>query len=180
MSSVTLNHQRDRHHLQDARTPTNIHHPQKRRDCRRTNDYHVRHEPAIHGQRSECAGPPTGGKCRKLHASHIRTNRPQLPHVHLVSSFRLPIHASIQPAQALDYLIKGPSIVKDAASVAWTFLQAPPPDGTLLLTWQAPRMGTNFASDGLVWGDSETVFDIPVKGFVRSLAPACATPTNSL
>ncbi|KAF2639970.1 DUF1750-domain-containing protein [Massarina eburnea CBS 473.64] len=88
-----------------------------------------------------------------------------LPHVHLISSYRFPTVASIQPTHALDYLLKGPAIVKDAAAVAWTFLQAPPVDGTVLLTWQAPRMGTHFASDGLIWGDAEAVFDIPVKGF---------------
>ncbi|KAF1963306.1 DUF1750-domain-containing protein [Byssothecium circinans] len=87
-----------------------------------------------------------------------------LPHVHLVSNYKFPTTPSIQPQHALDYLLKGPAIVRDAAPVVWTFHHNPPADGTILLTWQSPRMGTHYASDGLVWGDPESVYDIPVKG----------------
>ena len=60
--------------------------------------------------------------------------------------------------------------MRDAAPFAWTFYPNPPPDGTINLTWQPPRMGTHYASDGLIWGDPEAVYDIPVKGYVR---PPC-------
>ncbi|PVI00115.1 DUF1750-domain-containing protein [Periconia macrospinosa] len=88
-----------------------------------------------------------------------------LPHVHLISQYRFPTVASLQPPHALDYLLKGPSIVKDAAAVAWTYLPQPPGDGTVLLTWQAPRLQTLFASDGLVWGDPEVAFDMNIRGY---------------
>ncbi|KAF2661673.1 DUF1750-domain-containing protein [Lophiostoma macrostomum CBS 122681] len=88
-----------------------------------------------------------------------------LPHVHLVSSYRFPTLAALQPAQALEYLIKGPTIVKDTAAVAWTYFASPPPDGTVLLTWQPPRMGTHFASDGLVWADPEIAYDMNIRGY---------------
>ncbi|CAI6335179.1 unnamed protein product [Periconia digitata] len=88
-----------------------------------------------------------------------------LPHVHLISQYRFPTVASLQPQHALDYLLKGPSIVKDAAAVAWTYLPSPPADGTVLLTWQPQRLQTHFASDGLVWGDPEVAFDMNHRGY---------------
>ncbi|KAE8862536.1 hypothetical protein PTNB29_05098 [Pyrenophora teres f. teres] len=89
----------------------------------------------------------------------------QLPHVHLISSYRFPTQPGLQAPQALEYLIKSPQIVRDTSPVAWTFLSAPPPDGTVILTWQSPRMGNNFASDGMVWADAENVYDMNVRGY---------------
>ena len=91
----------------------------------------------------------------------------QLPHIHLVSSYRFPTLPSLQPQQALEYLVKAPEIVRNAAPVAWTFFAQPPPDGTALLVWQPPRMGTHFASDGLVWADAELSYEMNLGGFVR-------------
>ncbi|KAJ4303409.1 hypothetical protein N0V90_002302 [Kalmusia sp. IMI 367209] len=88
-----------------------------------------------------------------------------LPHIHLVSSYRFPTLPSLQPQQALEYLLKGPEIVRNAAPVAWTYFATPPPDGTALLMWQPPRMGTHFASDGLVWADAELSFEMNINGF---------------
>ncbi|KAF2687948.1 DUF1750-domain-containing protein [Lentithecium fluviatile CBS 122367] len=88
-----------------------------------------------------------------------------LPHVHLVSCYRFPTLPSLPPAHALEYLVKGPSIVKDAAAVAWTFFTTPPPDGSVLLTWQPPRLGTHFASDGLIWADAEVAYDMNIRGY---------------
>jgi hypothetical protein len=93
----------------------------------------------------------------------------QLPHVHLVSTYRFPTLQNLQPALALEYLVKGPSIVKDAAAVAWNYFASPPPDGTVLLTWQPPRLGTHFASDGLVWADAEIAYDMNIRGYVCQL-----------
>ncbi|KAJ6203197.1 hypothetical protein J3E72DRAFT_435764 [Bipolaris maydis] len=88
-----------------------------------------------------------------------------LAHVHLISSYRFPTLPGLQAAQALEYLIKGPQIVRDTSPVAWTFLAAPPPDGTVILTWQPPRMGNMFASDGMVWADAESAYDMNVRGY---------------
>ncbi|KAL5120926.1 hypothetical protein ACEQ8H_001114 [Pleosporales sp. CAS-2024a] len=88
-----------------------------------------------------------------------------LPHVHLISSYRFPTLPSLQPAEALEYLIKGPQIVRDTSPVAWTYLDSPPPDGSVLLAFQPPRMGTQLASDGMVWADAETTYDINVRGY---------------
>ncbi|KAK7187359.1 hypothetical protein DPSP01_002487 [Paraphaeosphaeria sporulosa] len=88
-----------------------------------------------------------------------------LPHIHLVSSYRFPTLPSLQPQQALDYLIKAPEITRNAAPVAWTFFAQPPPDGTALLMWQPPRMGTHFASDGLIWADAELSYEMNLNGF---------------
>ncbi|RMZ73682.1 SWI SNF and RSC complexes subunit ssr4 [Pyrenophora seminiperda CCB06] len=75
-------------------------------------------------------------------------------------SHSLTHHLGLQAPQALEYLIKGPQIVRDTQPVAWTFLSSPPPDGTVMLTWQPPRMGNMFASDGMVWADAESAFDM--------------------
>ncbi|KAF2259453.1 DUF1750-domain-containing protein [Lojkania enalia] len=88
-----------------------------------------------------------------------------LPHVHLVSTYRFPTLPSLQPAHALEHLIKGPTIVKDTSSVAWTYFAIPPPDGTVLLTWQPPRLGNQFASDGLVWADAEMDYHMEIRGY---------------
>jgi hypothetical protein len=88
-----------------------------------------------------------------------------LAHVHLVSSYRFPVLPQLRPEQAVEYLIKGPQIVRDTSPVIWTYFTAPPQDGTVILTWQPPRMGTHFASDGMVWADPEQAFDMPVRGY---------------
>ncbi|KAF9695008.1 hypothetical protein EKO04_006775 [Ascochyta lentis] len=88
-----------------------------------------------------------------------------LAHVHLVSSYRFPVLPQLRPEQAVEYLIKGPQIVRDTSPVAWTYFATPPQDGTVVLTWQPPRMGTHFASDGMVWADPESAFDMPVRGY---------------
>ncbi|KAF1945696.1 DUF1750-domain-containing protein [Clathrospora elynae] len=88
-----------------------------------------------------------------------------LAHVHLISSYRFPTLPVLQAQQALEYLIKGPQIVRDTSPVAWTYLASPPQDGTVILTWQPPRMQTHFASDGMVWADAETAYDMNVRGY---------------
>ncbi|KAF2272134.1 DUF1750-domain-containing protein [Westerdykella ornata] len=88
-----------------------------------------------------------------------------LRHVHLISSFQFPKVAALLPAQALEHLLRAPTIVKSAQPVAWTYLSTPPPDGSMFLAWQSPRMGTNFASDGLVWADAEMSFEVSVRGY---------------
>jgi len=57
--------------------------------------------------------------------------------------------------------------VRDTSPVAWTYFATPPQDGTVLLTWQSPRMNTQFASDGMVWADAESAFDMNIRGYVR-------------
>jgi Fungal domain of unknown function (DUF1750) len=93
--------------------------------------------------------------------------------VHLVSSYRFPVLPQLRPEQAVEYLIKGPQIVRDTSPVAWSYFVTPPQDGTVILTWQPPRMGTHFASDGMVWADPESAFDMPVRGYV------CAHPAHA-
>ncbi|KAF1973381.1 DUF1750-domain-containing protein [Bimuria novae-zelandiae CBS 107.79] len=88
-----------------------------------------------------------------------------LQHIHLVSSYRFPTLPSIQPQQALEYLLRAPEIVRNASPVAWTFFTHPPADGTALLVWQPPRMGTHFASDGLIWADAEVSYEMNLSGF---------------
>jgi hypothetical protein len=88
-----------------------------------------------------------------------------LPHVHLVSSYKFPVIANLQPAQALEYLLNSPKIVNDAAPVAWTYFNAPPADGTVILTWQPPMLQTRLASDGLVWADPEVQYHADVRGY---------------
>jgi hypothetical protein len=60
--------------------------------------------------------------------------------------------------------------VRDTSPVAWTYFTNPPADGTVVLTWQPPRMQTHFASDGMVWADAETAYDMNVRGYVCNFA----------
>ena len=57
--------------------------------------------------------------------------------------------------------------------MAWTFFNTPPPDGTVILTVQPARMQTHFASDGMVWADSESLYDMNVRGYVGISNPTC-------
>jgi hypothetical protein len=137
--------------------------------------HHVRRQPALQRRRPECAGPQPSRECpalvgRVANAPDVwsRLLTAQLAHVHLVSSYRFPTLPSLRPEQAVEYLIKGPQIVRDTSPVAWTYFAAPPQDGSLILTWQPPRLGTHMASDGMVWADAETAYDMNTRGYVRS------------
>ncbi|KZF24401.1 DUF1750-domain-containing protein [Xylona heveae TC161] len=87
-----------------------------------------------------------------------------LPHVHLVSSYRYPILASLSVETVVDYLLQAPKVVKDVAPMNWTFLDGPS-DGSVLLVWQPFKLGTHFASDGYVWADAEQAFTSDVRGY---------------
>lgn len=100
--------------------------------------------------------------------------------MHLISSYRFPTTPSLLPAQALEYLLKGPQIVRDAAAVAWTYLPSPPADGTVMMTWQPPRLQNHFASDGMVWADPEAAYDINIRGYVCAAYTSDAPATNVL
>lgn len=75
--------------------------------------------------------------------------------------------AQYSPENALDHLLQAPSIVKNQAPMAWQYLQPPPRDGTVFLTWQPPKRGLIFPTDGYIWGDPESSFQVDVRGFVR-------------
>ncbi|KAF2083675.1 DUF1750-domain-containing protein, partial [Saccharata proteae CBS 121410] len=93
-----------------------------------------------------------------------------LPHLHLISSYRIPMQATLQVENALDYLMQAPKIVKEFASVYWHYFSTPPQDGTVFLTWQPQaQRGSNFASDGYVWGDRETAYTLEVRGYTLEI-----------
>lgn len=67
----------------------------------------------------------------------------------------------------MGYLTEAPKIMHDLQPVVWQFIDAPA-DGTVLLVWQPLEyVGTNFASDGYVWGDAENAFTSEHNGYVR-------------
>lgn len=75
--------------------------------------------------------------------------------------------ANLTMEAAVEYLLSAPKIVRELQPMHWMFLDAPP-DGTLMLTWQPlNHLGTNFASDGYVWGDAEQVYTTEARGYVR-------------
>ncbi|EEP76213.1 predicted protein [Uncinocarpus reesii 1704] len=66
---------------------------------------------------------------------------------------------------AVDYLLSAPKVVRELQPMHWMFLDAPP-DGTVMLAWQPlNHLGTNFASDGYVWGDAEQVYTTEARGY---------------
>lgn len=82
----------------------------------------------------------------------------QQNHIHLISSHRFPLIASLSIEQALSYLVDAPQIVKQVAPMAWTYVQAPQ-DGTVWLEWLSPsRVDNRFPSDGYVWADPEQTY----------------------
>jgi hypothetical protein len=49
--------------------------------------------------------------------------------------------------------------------VAWLYMQNPPQDGQVFLTWQSPNV-KGFASDGYIWADPEAQFHHTISGYV--------------
>lgn len=66
-----------------------------------------------------------------------------------------------------EWLISAPKIASSSAPFYWTYLERPQ-DGLILLTWQPEaQLGPQFASDGYVWAGAETVYVLPIEGYVR-------------
>ena len=96
----------------------------------------------------------------------IATNGLKLPHLHLVSKHRYPIVSNLSLETIVGYLMEAPKIIRDLQPVQWQFLD-PPTDGRLMLVWQPLEyLGTNFASDGYIWGDAEHSFQSEHRGYV--------------
>lgn len=94
----------------------------------------------------------------------------QLPHVHLVSTHRYPHYGVLQLNVIVELLMQAPHVMRDVAPVNWQFLDAPP-DGSIMLIWQPPPLGTMSASDGLVYASQEQAFSSEVQGYVRTPKP---------
>ena len=91
-----------------------------------------------------------------------RSNTQQLPHIHLLSTYRFPhIPATLHPEKVAEWLLSAPKITRDQAPFYWTYLDRPA-DGTIFLVWQSMSMGADYPSDGYIWAPAETAvqFDI--------------------
>ncbi|KAL8908399.1 MAG: hypothetical protein Q9207_000818 [Kuettlingeria erythrocarpa] len=104
-----------------------------------------------------------------------------LKHLHLVSNKKYPIYAHIQLDTIADWLLAAPAIVRGVDrgvdGVVWRFLDCPS-DGTSMLVWQPPQMGTEFATDGYIWADAEMAYSSQTKGYVGHAylrKPQCVT-----
>lgn len=93
----------------------------------------------------------------------------QLPHVHLLSTYRFPQLPQLHPEKVAEWLINAPKITRDQSSFYWTYLDRPA-DGSILLLWQPPSLGSEYASDGYVWPPQETAFQVEVSsGYVNTM-----------
>lgn len=98
-----------------------------------------------------------------------RADHTQLPHIHLVSTYRYPILTQVSLETVVEYLLQAPKITRELAAMNWMFLNAPA-DGSVMLVWQPlNQLGTQFASDGYVWADVEQAFSSEAKGYVCGL-----------
>ncbi|KIW05629.1 uncharacterized protein PV09_03500 [Verruconis gallopava] len=91
-----------------------------------------------------------------------------LPHLHLMSTYQFPLMQRVGLPQVLQNLLQAPQIVREMKPMAWTYLQ-PPQDGTMFLTWQPPRMGNTFATDGYIWLDQEMTYRQNISGYVLEI-----------
>ncbi|KAK5658722.1 hypothetical protein OQA88_1531 [Cercophora sp. LCS_1] len=81
-----------------------------------------------------------------------------LPHVHLLSTFRYALMPRLELNDVTQWLLSAPKIARDTAPFFWTYLDCPQ-DGSIFLTWQpTARRSVEFASDGYIWTQPETVF----------------------
>lgn len=95
----------------------------------------------------------------------VDSNTIQLPHVHLVSAQRYPSVAHLNIETVVDYLLQAPTTIRENAGVSWMFLDAPA-DNSVMLVWQPPSMGKQYASDGYIWADAETAYTLEPRGYV--------------
>ncbi|EFQ26441.1 hypothetical protein CGRA01v4_05588 [Colletotrichum graminicola] len=78
-----------------------------------------------------------------------------LNHAHLISANHYADQARVDLNQVTKWLMAAPQVAKDKAPFFWTYLDRPR-DGQVYLTWQPlKRLGTNFASDGMIWGPEQ-------------------------
>ncbi|KAH7031346.1 uncharacterized protein B0I36DRAFT_363051 [Microdochium trichocladiopsis] len=85
-------------------------------------------------------------------------HRDLLPHIHLVSTYRYPVKATIQPNEVTSLLMQAPKIARDTAPFYWTYIDKPE-NGSIFLTWQPlQQMNVQLASDGYVWPPQETYY----------------------
>jgi hypothetical protein len=88
----------------------------------------------------------------------------QLPHVHLLSTYRFPVYQTVHHNKIAEWLLGAPKIARDTAPFYWSYLDRPA-DGTILLTWQPlDSLGIIFATDGYMWPPNETAFQLEVDG----------------
>jgi hypothetical protein len=99
----------------------------------------------------------------------------QLPHVHLLSTYRYALMPRPEGADVQKWLLAAPKIARDTAPFYWTYLDCPQ-DGTIFLTWQpTARRSLEFASDGYVWPHPETYYRTEIgSGLVRNRRKAIA------
>jgi len=101
-----------------------------------------------------------------------------LNHVHLLSLFKFPHQPSQLPRDTvLEYLLQAPKIVREVAAVVWQYLTPSAcTDGTVLLAWQPTnQLGTSYATDGYVWGGTESQYSVQVRGYVSCRSSLLAT-----
>ncbi|KAG7115209.1 hypothetical protein HYQ44_007727 [Verticillium longisporum] len=78
-----------------------------------------------------------------------------LPHIHLISANQYPNQGRLDLQHVTKWLLGAPQVAKDKAPFFWTYLDRPN-DGQVLLTWQPlKRLGTQFASDGIIWAPEQ-------------------------
>lgn len=80
-----------------------------------------------------------------------------------MSTYRFPHLPELHPQKVGEWLLGAPKIARDQNAFFWTYLDRPA-DGTILLVWQAPALGSEFASDGFVWPAHEQAFQVDVAG----------------
>lgn len=83
-----------------------------------------------------------------------------------MSTYNYPTLLQLPLETVTDFLIQAPTITREVAGMSWKFLDAPP-DGSVMLVWQPPQLGTYAASDGYVWADAEQAYSNEYRGYVR-------------
>lgn len=99
-----------------------------------------------------------------------QSNRDQLPHIHLLSTYRFPqVPGALHPEKLAEWLLASPKITRDQAPFYWTYLDRPA-DGTLFLVWQSMAMGADYPSDGYIWAPAETAVQYEISsGFTLEM-----------
>ena len=92
-----------------------------------------------------------------------------LPHIHLLLNQQFPgvppKPGGLEVDKVVRILLEAVQLSKTEKTVSWQVLHGPP-NGSIFVAWQPPKLGNRFASDGYVYADVEKAFKSKFSGYV--------------
>ena len=92
-----------------------------------------------------------------------------LPHIHLLLNQQFPgvppKPGGLEVDKVVQILLEAVQQSKTEKTVSWQVLRGPP-NGSIFVAWQPPKLEKRFASDGYLYAGEERAFQTKVSGYV--------------